>query len=230
MMFVIHLPDFQALREACNFYGGIRAVALKAGIQNSNLSRWLKGEKTLSNESVLKFLAAIDLPEGKADTSKVLDWSIDWIREKSLSKGIDLYFPKGKIELARAPWSKWGLDALFKQAMSLGRVSKELPPEIYAMKQGEVRVILRRTPGVPLPRSEFGTRVKWKEGSLEASSLNISMLDLPWMDGGLLPDEFDRVWEGRNATINDIVAYIENSQVDAQEVLNLLKEKFPIKR
>ncbi|OEJ63869.1 hypothetical protein [Magnetovibrio blakemorei] len=230
MGFIIHVPELQALRQACDFYGGIRAVALKAGIQNSNLSRWLKGEKTLSNQSVIKFLAAIDIPEGKVDTSKVLEWSINWIIDKKLSKGIELYFPEGEIELARAPWSRWGLDALLKQAMSLGRVSKDLPPEIYAMKQEEVRVVLRRTPGVPLTLKEFGGRVKWKEGSLEASAINISMLDLPWIDGGLSPDEFDRVWEGKNATMNDIVAYIENSQADTQEVLNLLKKKLPIKR
>jgi hypothetical protein len=44
--------DRPAPGKVCRLYGGIRAVADKAGVCNPNLGRWLKGGKTLSSKAI----------------------------------------------------------------------------------------------------------------------------------------------------------------------------------
>ena len=217
--------DRSALREACAFQGGIRAVSEKAQCQAQNLSKWLKGGKTLSDEAVQRILNVMGLPDGCTDKTRVHEWSINWMRD-GFSKGIEVYFPNGG-QVTRAPWSRWGAKAIMKQ-LALSRFGKgDNPPEIYAITDGKVKAVIRRTPGLPIGLGDFGKKFKWRGGEIDAAVLDISIRDTMWTDGGVSIQNFANAWGTKRATWEDIYQFLCESNADEYEVLQLLRKKFP---
>lgn len=216
-----------SLREACDFHGGIKVVANKAQCQAQNLSNWLRGGGTLSDVAVRRFLDVMGLSEWRVDESRVHEWSINWMRD-GFSKGIEVYFPNGG-QVTRAPWSRWGSKVILKQ-LTLSRFGKgDNPPEIYAITDGQVRAIMRRTPGLPITIREFGKKFKWRGGEIDAAVLNISTRDTMWTDGGVSIQSFDNAWGKNHANMGDIAEYVYNNNLDEDEILQLIKKNFPRK-
>ncbi|MCR4377219.1 MAG: hypothetical protein NUV50_03885 [Rhodospirillales bacterium] len=216
-----------SLREACDFHGGIKVVANKAQCQAQNLSNWLRGGGTLSDVAVRRFLDVMGLSEWRVDENRVHEWSINWMRD-GFSKGIEVYFPNGG-QVTRAPWSRWGAKAIMKQ-LALSRFGKGAnPPEIYAISDGKVKAILRRTPGLPISLRDFGKKFKWRGGEIDTAVLNISIRDTTWIDGGVSIENFDNAWGVNRATVEDITEYLYEINADEYEVLQLIKKNFPRK-
>ncbi len=118
--------DRDALRIVFSWFGGIQAVAHNAGFDHGNLSKWLRGAPTLSEERVSKLLDAVGLPNGKANTSHVHSWR----SRKHLSDigpALSLFFPNG-AEVASAPWSMQGISNISK-AFKL----KNAPDSLHAL-------------------------------------------------------------------------------------------------
>lgn len=219
--------DRPALREACAFQGGIKAVADQAQCQAQNLGKWFKGEGTLSDEAVLRVFNVMGLPEWNIDESHVHEWSINWMRE-DFKKGIEVYFPNGG-QVARAPWSRWGAKAIMKQ-LTLSRFGKgDNPPEIYAITDGNIKAIIRRTPGLPITIRDFGKNFKWRGGEIDAAVLDISTHDTTWTDGGVSIQSFDNAWGANRASAEDIYQYICEVDVDEYELFQYMKKKYPRK-
>lgn len=215
------------LREACVFQGGIKVVAEKGQCQAQNLSNWLKGGGTLSDEAVMRLLKVLGLPGWRVDDCRVHEWNINWMRD-GFSKGIEIYFPDGG-QVARAPWSRWGAKAIMKQ-LTLSRFGKgSNPPEIYAISDGKVRAILRRTPGLPISLRDFGKKFRWRGGEIDTAVLNISISDTTWIEGGVSIENFDNTWEAKRATVEDITEYLYEINADEHAVLQLIKKNFPRK-
>jgi len=128
--------DREALREICRLSGGNRSVAARAKVNDGNLGKWLRGnDKTLSTKSVLRVLDAIGLPDGKPREDIVHEWEFT-VHIPRFKKAVGLFFPDG-AEVGRAPWSKWGVGAIYRQ-MTLASLRLDAKqPEIYALFDGK---------------------------------------------------------------------------------------------
>ena len=228
--FLKHIDDLtyrKALRAACAFQGGIKGVAYRAQIHDSNLSKWFRGGKTLSDEAAIRLMEAMGLPEGHPQNTNVFEWSINWMRD-DFSKGIGVYFPNGG-QVARASWSRWGGEAVMKQ-LTLSRFGKgDNPPEIYALKDGRVKAIIRRTPGLPIALGDFGKKFKWRGDEIDAAVLNISNRDTAWVDGDVSIQDFDNAWEVKRTSAEDIYQYLCDADINEYELFQYIKKKYPRK-
>ena len=215
----------KALRSACAFQGGIKGVAHRAQIHDSNLSKWFRGGKTVSDEAAIRLMEAMGLPDGNPQKVNVFEWNINWMRD-DFSKGIEVYFPNGG-QVARASWSKWGSEAIMKQ-LTLSRFGKgNNPPEIYALTDGTVKASIRRTPGLPIALGDFGKKFKWRGGEIDAAVLNISNRDTAWTDGGVSIQDFDKAWETKSTSAEDIYQYLRGVDMIGYELYEYIKKNYP---
>lgn len=215
----------KALRAACAFQGGIKGVAHRAQIHDSNLSRWFRGGKTVSDEAAIRLFKAMGLPDGKPQRKKVFEWNINWMRD-DFSKGIELYFPKGG-QVARASWSRWGSEAIMKQ-LTLSRFGKgDNPPEIYAISDDKARAVLRRTPGLPISLSDFGKNFIWRGGDIKSAILGISNRDVVWTDGGVSVQCFDEAWRTKFTSAEEIYQYLCKLDEIDYELYEYIEKNYP---
>ncbi|WP_139134972.1 hypothetical protein [Magnetovibrio blakemorei] len=88
----------QGLRDklsgAIKLNGGIRSVAKRTGLNASNLSSWLKGRPTVSQEKIDGVLKEIGLPDLKPAEDYVHVWRIYQMSPET-DDALFLYFPDG---------------------------------------------------------------------------------------------------------------------------------------
>ncbi len=222
MSVIIIDVDRSSLRAACRLFGGIRAVAAKADVNNGNLGRWLRGEKALSSEGALRVFEAMGLSMGVPDTEIIHEWNFH-AQMPSFEKAVGLYFPDG-AEVARAPWSKWGKGAIFKQLSLSGLGLGSHPPEIFALSDGRVRAVIRRTAGYPMVPKDFGKNFCWMGGTEETAVFDVSKCETHWIEGGITPEEFDDTW-GEYTSWGDVQEYAQLHFSSPLEALAQLMKK-----
>lgn len=216
-------PVFRkGLRCACSMQGGIKAVAMKAQVHDSNLSSWLRGKKTLSDEAAERVLNSMGLPGGVPLQNYVYEWSVNWIKGGEFERGVAIYFPNGGL-VKRAPWSRWTILDTPKKRFGLG--PNPTLPEIYALtdQAHNIRAVIRRAPGVPLAPSDFGKGFSWGGGNVDDAAMDIDTKDTDWSDGPVSLRKFDRSWSSQRTTIKDVVGTLEAYDVDLKKLVDHIK-------
>lgn len=189
------------LKIACSWLGGIRQVAISAGVDRGNLSKWLKGNPTLSEENVGRVLRAVGLPNGNPMSGIVHVWKRRVIDAKEdMSAAFDLFFPNG-FEIASAPWSKPGLKNMHRAALPMVYTNN-----VFAITDGEVRAIFRLPSTLALYEDHFGKNGSWKLSSRKEATLDINEDDDDWATGVPSMEKFDAAWYDEKApsTLRDL--------------------------
>lgn len=210
------------LREACKLYGGIRPVARAVGISDGNLSRWFKGGKTLSASAVASVMNALGLPGSTPDHTTLHLWHFHW-QGPGFKEAIALYFPDGAA-VARAPWSRWNAEALFKQLSLSGLGLGQHPPEIFALSDGKVKAVVYRTPGYPMVPQDFGSRFSWRSDDVDLAVLDLSRDRESWLNGEISITEFNSAWGQCDPTLADLGEFIQRSGMSMKKALAILKK------
>ncbi len=210
--------DRAALKTTCNWYGGIRATARLVGINDGNLSKWLRGQQTLSDENVEKLLAVLGLPNGEADPLRVHVW---FTRRHSLNLGaaLSLYFPSG-AEIARAPWVDIGFRNI-SDAFKKGQA----PHSVHCISDGRVRAILRMPSGMMMQKMVFGKSFDWKGSHRRNAVIDIAEDNETWISGIPSIEEFDRVWNGQDVevTADDVLRAISDEGISYAEAIDRIR-------
>ncbi len=208
--------SFKGLRGACRFYGGIKSIALTAGVSNSSLSRWLRGQPTLSEEKIYSVLKALDIPKGSPPSDKVLEWryTIHW---DDLKDALRLYFPEGG-EVARAGWSYPGFSNMGKH-LSLASIRKTKPREIYLLKDEHIRALVRLPPGILMAPEDMGKNFKWRNGRIAKSAFDMGKDKKLWLNGPVSLETFDKGWNSKYVSWYDVFRYANKNNITSSETL-----------
>ncbi|UTW51925.1 hypothetical protein KFF05_00530 [bacterium SCSIO 12827] len=211
------------IKEACFFFGRPKTVAINAGVDISNFSKWLRGNATLSEPNVGLVLKSIGLPNFEPDLSRVHIWHITTvpmtgITSVNVAAAFSLYMPQGG-QIARAPLGKKGVS-------NLNPLQAEA---VYALTDGRFRAVLRLVPGVQLQASQIKAPIKWRGGTEVKSHLNLSEPVAPWSEGTPTIDEFDRLWSDHTppATVDDIRAAARKVGISYADVVDLIRNSKP---
>ena len=200
-----------SIRGACRFYGGVKAVAEKAGIKQSALSHWLAGKPSISTENLSEVLNVLEIPNGLPRTDKVLEW-INKIYWGDMIDALRLYFPSGAV-VSHTPWSKPGLSnmAKFFRYLSIGSKS---PPEIYLMFDGKTRAIIRQPPGVLLYEDMMGEgfHMHGKDGT--DNQVSIEFDEECWFRGPISREAFDRAFCSKYVGWENIVELAKEKEFE----------------
>lgn len=212
--------DRDALRLACKMNGGIRHNAELADIDDGNLSKWLRGAPTLSDEKILSLLSVLGLPEGKADISRVHDWSLPLTLLVNLAPALQLFFPSG-AEMAEAPWASPQL----KNVLS-SYVTRKSPKNLFAFTDGRVRAVFRSSKEVTLHPEHYRKSAKWRDGDRKNAILELSP-NSEWTHRTPTIREFDDVWNGTQspATLNDLDEAVKREQISYEVAIKRVSNK-----
>ena len=212
---------FAKLRDAVRLGGGIRAVAAKAEIDPSNMSRFLKSGRGLSLESVRLLEAALGRPGGQARPSSVVVVKSSSVGGE-LARGLAWYLPEGG-EVARAAWS--GLRSNNFRKFIKGVIGRFVP-EVYAIRdECGTRLILVLATGLVLPESYFsasaGPGLRWFHTDRQHAVLNLGNDPEIWLNGGVTPERFDASWPttGSVKTADDVIALIKRMDITFEEAV-----------
>ena len=207
------------IREACFFFGRPKTVALKAGVDVSNFSKWLRGKPALSSSNIDRVLNVLGLPHSKPDCSRVHLWWIDsppmaGISAIDIHTAFSLYLPKGG-KIARAPWGKRGLANLLPR-----------PHATYALTDGNIRAVLRLDSMLLLQSGQVRAPFKWRNGTEAKSILNVSDLQDAWTTGTPSIEEFDRAWNDPTppAMLQDLLDAIRGAGITYSEAIRRIRK------
>lgn len=209
------------IKVACFLLGRPKAVALAAGIDDANLSKWLRGIPALSEAKVGRILRALGLPNLNPDCSRVHTWRIKsppkgHMANLDLPEALKLYCPNGG-KIAKAPW----------ETKATARRQLSTPDGVYAITDGSFRAVLRLAPGLSLQPTHVQFPLAWRDGTEAKSVLNISDLQDLWTEGTPTIEEFDRVWNDRTApsTMADVIAAIAEADIPYREAVRRICHK-----
>lgn len=204
----------QQLKVACRFFGGIKPLAQCIGSNQGNLSRWLNGHTTLSEEKISDFLVALGLAGGTPDTTQVHVWSIKRVAFLDLTPGLSLYFPNG-AEICAAPWVNSGFN--LRDSFDIGEGLETL----YALTDGNVRAILRVPRSLLIQKENIKKLINWKNGTQQKSTLVIPDISEAWRSGVPSIHEFDRAWGGEAPSLSekDVIEAIREKGISFEEAI-----------
>lgn len=209
------------LKSACIFYGGIKSVATAAGVDDGNLSKWLRGGSTLSESKVGAILDVLGLPNRKVDTSRVHIWRLSRVIFLDLIPALRPYFPKGG-QIARAPWAVRGVKTRLRY------LAKNSPlVAVYAITDGHARAIMRLSPNLLLQPGNYEGFLEWRNGSEEKSILNITEIDERWISGVPTLGEFDAIWKGATVKLKDrdVMTAIREEGISLEEAIRRIRKQ-----
>ncbi len=204
------------LKAACSFFGGQRAVALSAGVDNSNFGKWLQGTPTLSDQNVDAVLRYMGLPNGTSDHSVVHVWKTRKVRGVDFTQALKLYFPNGG-KIGRSAWA-------FPDTAhddSYGNVLF-----VYGMSDGPMRAILRHTLKYNDDHdSILKSHLEWRHGDEKTSQLRILEKIEKWTAGSLTPLEFDYVWHdvGLSPETQRVITAFEAEGITPEEAVRRIQ-------
>jgi len=212
----------KALHEACRLFGSIRSIARKTGLDAGNLSRWLLGNPTLSEEKAQLFLEFIGLPDLVARRDIVHEWTMQSVTSGNYPLAFALYFPSG-AQLARAPWTDRGL----RHGLDSLRPSFFDKNEVFAMTDGRVRAVVRLPRNLGIQKANMGDVLKWRNGDLKGSVLPIEDGDTRWTTGPISAADFDDAWgaygEGIPMDVSDVLTAIQDEGISYEEAIRRIR-------
>lgn len=213
--------DRQQIRATCRLYGGIKAVADKAGVDDGNLSRWLRGQPTLSEEKAADVLYVLGIPAGQPDASRVHTWRIKSVTFKDYVPALKTYFPNG-AQIAGASWSQPGFQNPAKMLLP-----SKYKDNIFALTDGTIRAVLRLPRSIIIQKENIGSHVRWRNGTRAKSILNITEEDEAWAHGAPTIDEFDSVWSEIKRPISPqgILQAVEDEGISYEEAIQRIRRK-----
>lgn len=209
------------LREACRFFGGIRAVARRTGLNDGNLGRWLQGYPTLSEAKIAELQEALGFVGGLPKRDVVHEWRMDGVIRGDYASAFRLYFPAG-AEVAAASWSQPGFRELVRRVRTSDRT-----PEVIAITDGRVRAVVRSPSNILLQPKNMGNVLTWRGGDRNSAILNIEKGDPVWCQGPLSIQEFDRVWGAMSEvilTIHDVMSVIQEQGLTYEQAIIRLRK------
>ncbi len=189
-------------------------------VTESGLSRWLRGEPTISIEKIIPILSALDLPDGLPRENKVCEWKYNVLWEDR-KDAIRLYFPDG-AQVMRAGWSRPGFRNAMKY-LSLAHIRKTAPREMYLFKQKNIRAIFRMPPGILMGPEDLGKGYRWKEETMEESAFDTGENEDAWLNGPVSQDIFDEGWNSKYINWKDAVKLAQQKKVPVSRVVSWLK-------
>jgi len=210
----------QQLKIACRFYGGIKPLSQLIGSNPGNLSRWLNGHTTLSEAKVSQLLDILGLSGGVADTDRVHTWTLKRVAFLDITPGLSLYFPNGG-EICAAPWVNSGFN--LRDSFNIGEGLKTL----YAISDGNVRVILRIPRSLLIQKENIKNFLQWKNGTPQKSVLSIPTITDGWSKGVPSIDEFDNAWGDTSPaptkTESDLIDAVRDAGVSIEDAITAIK-------
>lgn len=218
------LDDVDGLSAAIRLQGGVRAVARLAAVDASNLGRFIGGRAGgLSDDAVMRVLAAVGRPGGHADATRVLNLRAI-TPDHVVIEAFGWLFPQG----SRVAWAAWNAMALVRLRRSL---RSKVVPTLYAVTDGTARAILLLPPGVRLPNTLYPERLpelRWWNDDADRAVLDIGDSGL-WSAGQLTPAEFDAAWPGSgyDPTIDDLVETVRDLGISYGEAIRRIHRGQP---
>ena len=207
-----------AVKSACAFYGGIKPLSVSSGLNQGNLSSWVNGKPSLSDERTAIAWQALGLPDGKPDASLVHSWTIKRVFLRDYTPALKLFFPNG-AKIARAPWVVPGPS--LKDTFSIGDAHQTL----YGITDGNVRAILRLPRSLLIQKENIHGFLKWTNGNQKNSVLDIPDDNNVWTSGTPTIREFDRAWFGGDSVLteDDLLAVIREQGLTIEEAIGAIK-------
>lgn len=217
-----HELDRAALREACRLFGGVRAVARRAQMDDGNLSKWLRGAATLSEAKIAELLSMLGLPDGLPRKDRVHEWRMDSVVRGDYPLAFQLFFSSG-AEVAAAPWSQPGFQELIRRVGNLGRT-----PEIFGITDGRVRAVVRLSSNMLIQPKNIGRALTWRGGDRRSALLDIEKGSQAWCEGPLGIEDFDRGWGGakrHELTEQDVLHVIRDEGLSYSQAIERLRRR-----
>lgn len=209
--------DLDALAAAVRTAGGVRAVAIQAGLDPGNLSRYLRNGSGLALARIAALWAALGRPDGQADAARVLTLQAKTVEE--LLRALRWHLPNGG-QLARMAWT-----TITRQRVvaALGKTSL---PEILAATDRNARLIALLPVGTTLPTSLLATlcpTLRWWRDDPDAAVLDPTD-PVPWITGIVDPCTFIEAWPGAGFVPNaeDVIAEIQRLRIGYAEAIRRL--------
>jgi len=217
----------QEIREhiklACYLFNRPKAVAITAGVDDSNFGKWLRGKPTLSDSNVARILETLGLPDLNPDTSRIHTWLISSppkgnMSNMDLPQALKLYFPNG-AQIAKSPWCNKGLERIIG-------LFKNRPSATYAITDGKTKAVLRVTFPMLLQKKNIKRPIFWRDGTEEKSILNISETQKHWVSGTPSQEQFDEVWNDKSvpSTLEDIISTIRELGISYEEAIRRIRK------
>ena len=196
------------IKASLKFFGGVRSVSSKAHISAGNLSRWLKGEPTLSDEKLAVLLHLIGLPSYEPDQSCVHTWKLRNIPE-DIVEALQLYF-SGPLTICELSVAEPAL-AEYEYATQSIHITNSFD-EMYLLTDGKVRAVLDLNPQIfKISETLFKSSASWDS---KVPSFKTKLIEADeyksWHNG--IPDvrQFDHaIYESTFDVSNTLAAVIE---------------------
>lgn len=210
--------DLTLLPAVVKLSGGLRTVAVAAGVDASNLSKFLRGGGGLSGEKQSLLEAALGRPGGQADPTRVVVLRATRANE-DLVDALRWHVPGG-ARVARAAWSAVTKERLKKFFRA------NLTPEIYAVSDGRARVLVLLPAGPMMPPDLFPREfpeLRWWENDPDRAVLDLGD-PVPWAKGEIGVIDFDDAWPGKgyHPSMEDVVQEIRRLGISPAEAIRLL--------
>ena len=209
------------VRGACRLSGGVKAVALKAGVTQPALSHWLAGKPAISPANAERVMTILGLPGGEPRKNAVTVWDYakPWGPQDEKNQGLRLYFAAG-AEMVRAPWSRPDntlADIALQEVISkTGR-----PPEIYLLSGGGVRAVLKRPSRGLIYAEMMGDGFTFRPGRCE---VDITSEASAWLSGEIYTDMFDRAFGSQHRGLDEILELAISKGVGAEDLYRIVEE------
>ena len=204
------------LHGAIQAVGGLRSVARRSQIDASNLQKYIRFGRGLSDKNIESLYTTLGRIDGHIPDNSVVVLRPKWINVE-LAYALSWYFPSGG-EVARATWSGMGWEHI-KKVLTL-----DATPGIYAIRSphGERAVILLPA-SLLFPRKLFPQicpELHWRGGEPERAELQFDNAD-PWISGNVTSALFDEAWPDGSfdPTAEDLLQYVRQLKLTWAEAI-----------
>lgn len=207
------------IKSACQFFGGVKAVAGLAKVDGGNLNNWLNFKATMSDEKLSAVLIALGIPNFTPNQAFVHKWSVKSVFMKDFTPALKLYFPDG-AKICRARWVKPGPSP--KDSLGIG----DAPQTLYGITDdNNVRAVLRMPRSLLIQPGNIKGLLTWKNGTQQNSELDIPVGDNTWETGVPSLAEFDRAWgdQAPSLNIDDVNEAIRTKGVTFEQAITAIK-------
>lgn len=219
--------DRQQIRAACRFYGGIKAVADKAHVDDGNLSRWLRGQPTLADEKVADVLSVLGIQNERPDRKRVHAWHLKSI-PADFADAIKFYFPeRGNLITV---FEVFTLDEMLEKyqgsdEMPFGNVRVPGTPCRHFISDTKTRAILHLPTNIRLKTSDLKGTLDWFDGEYRINEIKNKTF-ARWADGIPSITSFDAFFRsiGFGPLESDVINAIENEGITFKEAIRRIQK------
>lgn len=214
---MLEVERLAQLGSAVRIAGGVRAVASKAGLDPSNLSKFLRTARGLGSDSVRQLETALGRPGGQVGKDQVVRIHADRT-DDNLARALSWYLPEGAV-MARASWTGLITENLKKL------LSFRFLPEVYAFKDDfGCRLVLNLPSGLIIPEDFVSTdtsRLRWFGDDRQHAVLDLDEGTEQWLTGEVTPAIFDMAWPTRDhiKTAEDLLEHVHRLDITWSEAI-----------